>query len=213
MIVNYHKSQKANTSLKDNSSYNFYPKTYKYNDAFNDKTDSNIRINAARKNYIVKKLANRFHTRLDGPIGTPPYAFYFQVPYWTSRYIREHTAGKRAFGWMYRAFFWHREWMHVLVERYINADNPVIFTAWHSFGNIEGQSTSFHSMPVIGYKTEYYVGVCWRHILPKKRWLAVDSTWRANKFTNPLHNARKFLRFDMRSNYWKYGEMVYLWVR
>ena len=90
-----------------------------------------------------------------------------------------------------------------------------MFSARNNFGSIEGVTTEEHTMPIIGYKTEYYVGVCWKHLLPKKRWLAADSTWHSDKIiqNQPIYNSRGYLRFDSRSNYWKWGTLIYYYVR
>ncbi|HFS68211.1 MAG TPA: hypothetical protein ENK67_08370 [Flavobacteriia bacterium] len=79
-------------------------------------------------------------------------------------------------------------------------NNPIMFSAWQNHGNVAGQATNNHSMPVIGYKREYYKGSCWKRVLPEKKWLLVDTTWMS----------RGYIRFDMKSNYWKFGTMTYV---
>lgn len=39
-----------------------------------------------------------------------------------------------------------------------------------------------------------------KRIMPEKKWILVDTTWMT----------RGYIRFDMRSNYWKFGTMTYV---
>jgi hypothetical protein len=216
MIINYHSTRQANQSY-DTSYYNLYKENYtlkNWDQNFNRfERDDNKRANAAHKNELVRDVASSFGTKHD--TGTPHHYSYYRVPSNTASFIRENTVGKRVYWWSYPAFFWNRGWMHTIAEKYINANNPLMFSARNNFGSIEGVTTEEHTMPIIGYKTEYYVGVCWKHLLPKKRWLAADSTWHSDKIiqNQPIYNSRGYLRFDSRSNYWKWGTLIYYYVR
>ncbi|MDG1694541.1 MAG: hypothetical protein P8I13_06780 [Porticoccaceae bacterium] len=59
-----------------------------------------------------------------------------------------------------------------------------------------------HTMPVIGYKRQKYSGSCWKKILPDRRWLLVDTTYKQ----------RGYMRFDSRSNYGRFGSVTYVKV-
>lgn len=203
MLLNYHKTGRANLINEKNRHSNLYPVDY-------ENSKDNSRYNAIDNNKYVNKFADYFGTSKSN--GTFHFLAYNWIPRVVAFLIYQET-NKLTSYWTSAAFLWNREWMHVLAERHINSNNPLLFSAFNSFGKIEKESTENHTMPVIGYKTEYYVGVCWKHILPKKRWLAVDSTWlgdHSNK--NPHYNSRGFLRFDMRSNYVKYGALMYIKV-
>ena len=59
-----------------------------------------------------------------------------------------------------------------------------------------------HSMPVIGYKREYYTGWCWRTVMPEKKWILVDSEY----------HKRGYIRFDATANYFRFGSITYVRV-
>ena len=62
-------------------------------------------------------------------------------------------------------------------------------------------------MPVIGYQRQYYKGICWKRIVPEKRWLFVDTTWGYDSRGN-FYNNKSWVRFDIRSNYWYLGSLT-----
>lgn len=179
MILNYHRWRKGRSLLYS--------------------TSRHARLNA--NSSYVRKIVNAFNT--SATKGTDWSKLYWTVPRTISTELwRNGTPG---YSYSYYTAFWNRAWQHYLVKYYIQRNNPVMFTAWQNHGSLRTgsgryQSTGDHTMPVIGYKRQYYKGWCWKRIMPEKKWILVDTTWRS----------RGYIRFDMRSNYWKIGTMTYV---
>jgi len=197
MIINYHKIRK-NRGL-----------TYK--------TDYETRSKGKNID-LVKKLAAKFKTGINS--GTAWYRLFYTVP----REIKKELRKNRIYGytstWPSTALNrWHQ---FRSIKRYIRRNNPVMFSATQSHGSIDGKSTKNHSMPVIGYKYQYYKGSCWKRVMPNKNWILVDSTWQSSRssrwrysrlkkrWNRYYYNSRGYLRFDSRSNYWKIGAVTYV---
>ena len=94
---------------------------------------------------------------------------------------------------------WHR-----VMKKYIKRNNPVMLNVMKGtkiYG--VGKTDEGHSMPVIGYKREYYnKGMCYKRAMPEKKWLLVDTTWLS----------RGYVRFDGRGNYFKGESVVFVRV-
>ncbi|MBA1437850.1 MAG: hypothetical protein FAF05_02485 [Epsilonproteobacteria bacterium] len=190
MILNYHRLRKGKSSLY-------------YNDGHwdNSKWASLIRYSAPRNNNYTKRISNKFHTSHNS--GTEVWRLYWTVPWVITTELWKN--GTYGYSWSHYTAFWNRTWHHNLVKNYTNRNNPIIFTAWQNHGNLKQldnkyYSTGNHSMVVIGYKRDYYTGNCWKKFLPERKWLLVDSTWMT----------RGYIRFDIKSNYWKFGTMTYV---
>ncbi len=191
MILNYHRIRKGKSSI--------------YSD-----TRSDIeRYLAATNNNYVKGIAKSFGTSKS--IGTYPWSLYTLVPFVvTIELWKNRTYG---YSWSHLTALWNRDWHYNSIKLFINHNNPLIYSTWRQVGTIDGQAVKNHSMPVIGYKRDYYKGVCWRRNMPEKKWIFVDSTWRKKSVSNSNYtNSRGYIRFDKRSNYWTIGTMTYIKV-
>jgi len=73
-----------------------------------------------------------------------------------------------------------------------------------------GKVSEGHSMPVIGYKHQYYKGVCWKRLMPDKRWLYVDTEFTYNSGNNLT--CKGYIRFDARANYFRFGTITFVRV-
>lgn len=167
----------------------------------------NVRFDSSNDNPLVEYFAGKFHT--SDSDGTPWYKYYSSVPYYTTKKIKK-EAGVWSYSWSSPTTVFNRDYQHKLVRHYVKQNKPMIFSAWQSHGKIDGRYIKDHSMPVIGYKREYYSGKCWKKVMPEKKWILVDTTWGVE---GQVGNRRGFVRFDSRSNYFKLGTMTYIHTR
>lgn len=194
MIVNYH-------MIRKNKGTSYAP----YDE---------IRADAVHKIALVTSFANKFGTSRDS--GTAWWKLFYTVP----REIKKELRRSGIYGYTstWPSTVLNRWWQFRTIKGYIKRDNPVIFSATQSYGSIDGQTTKDHTMPVIGYKYQYYKGSCWKKIMPNKNWILVDTTWQSSTSrswekdgrANYYYNSRGYLRFDSRSNYWKVGAVTYV---
>lgn len=180
MIINYHTVIRKRRTALYSSNIN------------SDERDSGA-------NPLSIKLAKKFKTKKDG--GTPFYMYPTQVPYYTYKEIK--TRKMKGYAWTYYTAFWNRAWQHYLIKYYINRNNPVMFNAMGGTRvNGHGIIEENHSMPVIGYKRQYYTGWCRKRIMPEKKWILVDTEY----------HTRGYIRFDMTANYFRAGSITYVRV-
>ena len=202
MILNYHRIRKGKSSL------------------YSDNRSDIERYLAATNNNYVERIAKKFGTSKSG--GTDPWRLYWNVPWAITTELWKN--GTYGYSWSYYTAFWNRALHHNLIKWYTKHNNPVIYSTWLKVGTIDGQTVENHSMPVIGYKRDYYKGICWKRIMPEKKWILIDSTWGSSrngewivingrwKFVNKHGNSRGYIRFDARSNYFTIGTMTYIRV-
>ncbi len=172
MIINYHRVRSGQSSL--------YP------------------AHSTQANTYVTKLAHKFGTTAKN--GTYPWKLFWTVPWEIYKELKKN--GTAGFAYTRYTAFWNRAWQHHLIKFYIKHNNPVMYSTWRTVARIGPKDVKDHTMPVIGYKREYYKGVCWKRIMPEKKWILVDTTW----------NSRGYIRFDARSNYWTIGAVTYIRV-
>ncbi len=184
MILNYHRLRKGKSSL------------YSDKGDWGDKSVSER--SKLENNKYLSRIATKFHSRKQG--GT-----YTNSD--TSRAIQLELSNNDTDGysWISNITSWNKVWHHDKTREYIKKNNPIMFNANDNYGDLKNSNniyyaTGRHSMAVIGYKREYYKGSCWEKVLLEKKWLLVDTTWQT----------RGYIRFDMRSNYWKSGSMIYV---
>ncbi len=153
----------------------------------------------SRNNPESGRMAQKFHTQIHG--GTAWYRYPIQVPYETYREIR--SRNMYGYAWTWYTAFWNRWWQHYIIKYYINRNNPVMFNAMGGtvINGVKKLKVG-HSMPVIGYKREYYTGWCWRTVMPEKKWILVDSEY----------HKRGYIRFDATANYFRFGSITYVRV-
>jgi cytoskeletal protein CcmA (bactofilin family) len=160
-------------------------------------SSENVSFNNYRSAYnsYVLDWVNKLHTKKE----TSYWNIFWRLPY---RIYKEHRR-LNMHGWAYTYYtsFWNRSWQHYLVKYYISKNNPLIITTakgTHITG--EKKLAEDHSMPVIGWKTESYSGWCAKRIWPKKKWILVDTEY----------GHKGYMRFDSRSDYFKFGTMTYI---
>jgi len=145
------------------------------------------------------RMAKEFHTHKVN--GTSWWRYFWEVPYDTYKETRR--LGMNGYSYSWYTTFWNRDRQHNKIQWYIRKNNPVMFNAMKGtrisgYGKVgEG-----HSMPVIGYKRDYYKGVCWKRVVPEKKWILVDTEF----------NQRGYIRFDSRANYLRGGTITYVRV-
>ena len=209
MVLNYHQlhKKKKNLYTTDGHWNSFSIKNWKSlnNKKVLKKAQDKIdyKVYASVVNPYVLKMANLFGTSKE--YGTSFFSLYFNVPRKITKELRYNNIN--GYAWSHYVAFWNIVKHHNRIKWYLTHDNPVIFSAWQSYGKLKQldnryHSTKNHSMVAIGYKKEYYKGICLNQLLPEKKWLLVDSTW----------FSRGYLRFDARSNYWKFGTVTYVRV-
>lgn len=153
-----------------------------------------------------ERMAKEFHT--DKEDGTSGQRYISEIPFDTSKEIKRLGMSGYAYTW-YTAV-WNRDKHFANTQWYIKQNNPIMFNAMKGT-NISGygEVNEGHSMPVIGYKYEYYKGSCWKNIVPAKKWILVDTEFRRRGYKQ---NQRGHIRFDSRSKYFRAGAMTYVRV-
>ncbi len=141
----------------------------------------------------VIKMVKEFHTSKSS--GTAWYRYAVEIPYDTWRETKR--LGMNGYAYTWYTAFWNRTSQHKKVKWYIKKNNPVMYHVGKakvsSYGTVKN-----HTMPVIGYrekKEPWYK--------PNKRWLVVDTLY---------NGARGTIRFDIRSNYFRFGAMTFVRV-
>ena len=74
----------------------------------------------------------------------------------------------------------------------------------------QGKVKGGHSMPIIGYKQQYYKGSCWKRLMPDRRWLYVDTEYVRKSGRNLTYKG--YIRFDARGNYFRFGTITFVRV-
>ena len=190
MILNYHKHIKKGQAPLYSTGRNTLP-----------------RNSAAINNTLVDSLATSFGT--SARFGTPAIATPLVSWGMTQRLWQNGIPGYTYSRWTFGV---SKAYEHNLVKWYINNNAPPMYTAFTYAGyDTRFQSISWHAMPVIGYTREYYTGWCWKRVLPERKWIMVDTTWRQWSDWD-YTNTRASLRFDARSFYWSLGVMHYTWT-
>ncbi len=124
---------------------------------------------------------------------------YFRLPY---RIYQQTRDNGMSWGWAYSYYtaVWSRAWQFRYMKWYLNRNRPGIY---HAPTNTLADLNDYHSMPIIGWKTESYGGWCAKKIWPNRNWLLLDSEF----------GFKQYVRFDSRSRYWKVGAISYIWVQ
>jgi IS1 family transposase len=150
-------------------------------------------------NPLAIAVAKRTKTTEKG--GTHIRQFFWRLPRVTKDFIRE--KGMRGFAYTWYSSPWNRAYQHRIISHYVRRNQPVMFGAMKGTRvSSQKEKLGWHTMPVIGYKRQKYSGSCWKKALPDRRWLLVDT----------LYNHRGYIRFDSRSNYMRYGLVVFVKV-
>jgi len=165
----------------------------------NDVTSRTMSLNNYDSGYnsYVATWANKLHTGRTS--GTSAWSTVWRLPY--NIYKEHKRLGMSGWAYTYYTSVWNRAWQHNLVKWYIKKNNPTIISVWKG-KKIQGHQDigENHMMPVIGYKTESYSGWCAKRIWPNKKWLLVDTEFRY----------KGYIRFDSRSEYFRFGAMTYI---
>ncbi len=148
-------------------------------------------------NPYVAKWAGYLHTGIHS--GTSAWNTFTRLPY---RVYRE-SKDNGLWGWAFSYYtaVWNRWWQFRVMKWYLGKNMPGIYHA--PSHTVRNQGSGYHSMPIIGWKTESYSGWCAKRIWPNKNWFLLDTEF----------GFKQYVRFDSRSRYWKIGAISYIWSR
>ncbi len=146
-------------------------------------------------NPYVRRWVNLLKTTQSG---TTPWQTYWRLGHSIYHESRNHGL----FGWAdsYYTTVWTRAWQFRIMQQFLRINRPGIYHAPPY--TVAGQSV-YHSMPIIGWRTETYSGICAKRIWPNRNWFLLDTEF----------NRKAYARFDGRSNYWKFGAISYIWSK
>ncbi len=157
-------------------------------------------------NSYVAQWASYLHSSTES--GTNAWNTFLRLPY---RVYIQARDNEMSWGWAYSYYtsVWNRAWQFRIMKWYLNRNRPGIYHAptytitWNSNSNRSVNQDVYHSMPIIGWKTESYGGWCAKKIWPNKNWFLLDTEF----------GFKQYVRFDSRSRYWKIGAISYIWVQ
>jgi hypothetical protein len=148
----------------------------------------------------VRKWGHKLHTSTTS--GTSPWQTFWRLTPNIMQTLWDHGIWNYSYTWY--TSVWSRAYQHWKIKAYIGGNNPLIVHV-PSGTLLEGVEKlgESHSMPVIGWQERSYSGWCAKKIWPNKKWILVDTEF---------DNQRAYMRFDSRSDYWKFGALTYIYA-